>query len=342
MKTFEWSTPRTLEEAVRLLGGGAAAVKGADTGPFLLAGGQDLLTSMKEGIVQPSRVVNLKSVPGLGKIEDLGAKGLRIGALATIDDLSEHAAVKSRFPGLAEAAKAVASPQIRNLGTVGGNLCQRPRCWYFRLEHVVCLKKGGDTCYSASGENKYNSIFGEGPSYIVHPSDLAPMLVALGATVTIYGAKGERTIELEKFFTMPGQGDIKRENILAADEIVTRVDVPASAFAQKSSYLKFRERPSLDFAMSSAAVALAVGADGRIADARVVLGAVAPIPWRVPKAEAALKGQAANEAAFAKAAEAALEGATPLSQNEYKVPLTKTLVRRALAQAAGVAQAASR
>jgi xanthine dehydrogenase YagS FAD-binding subunit len=339
MKTFEWSAPKTLDEAVKLLGGGG---KDADAGPALLAGGQDLLTSMKEGIVQPNRVVNLKSVPGLGKIEDLGAKGLRIGALVTLDDLASNAAVAKSFPGLSEAAKAVASPQIRNVGTVGGNLCQRPRCWYFRLEHVVCLKKGGDTCYSASGENKYNSIFGEGPSYIVHPSDLAPMLVALGAAVTIYGPKGERSVELEKFFTMPGQGDIKRENILAADEILTRVDVPASAVAPKSTYLKFRERPSLDFAMSSVAAALAVGGDGRVSDARIVLGAVAPIPWRVPKAEAALKGQPANEASFAKAAEAALEGATPLSQNEYKVPLTKTLVRRALAQAAGVAKAASR
>ena len=332
MNAFEWSTPKTLDEAVKALG---AAAKDVDHAPQILAGGQDLLTSMKEGIVQPPRLVNLKGVPGLGKIEDLGAKGLRLGALVTIADLAENAIVRDRMPGLAEAAKNVASPQIRNLGTLGGNLCQRPRCLYFRLEHVVCLKKGGDTCYSASGENKYNAIFGEGPSYIVHPSDLAPMLIALGATATIYGAKGERTIELERFFTMPGEGDIRRENVLAAGEILTRVDVPASPVAKRSTYLKFRERPSLDFAMSSVAAAIDVGADGRIADARLVLGAVAPKPWRVPKAEAALKGQPANEASFAKAADVALEGATPLAQNEYKVPLTKTLVRRALAQAAG-------
>jgi xanthine dehydrogenase YagS FAD-binding subunit len=279
--------------------------------------------------------VNLKGVPGLDKIEDLGAKGLRIGALVTIADLHENAAVHSRFPGLAEAAKNVASPQIRNLGTVGGNLCQRPRCWYFRLEHVVCLKKGGDTCYAASGENKYNAIFGEGPSYIVHPSDLAPMLVALAATVTIHGGKGTRTIPIESFFTLPS-ADVRRENVLAADEIVTHVDVPASAYAKQSTYLKFRERPSLDFAMSSVAAALDVNA-GTIREARLVLGAVAPIPWRVPQAEAALKGQPANEATFAKAAEIALDGAAPLTKNEYKVPLTKTLVRRALAQAAGAA-----
>jgi xanthine dehydrogenase YagS FAD-binding subunit len=332
MKAFEWSTPRTLDEAVKALGASAPDV---DHGPQILAGGQDLLTSMKEGIVQPPRVVNLKGIPGLGKIEDLGPKGIRLGALVTLVELNENAIVRSRFPGLAEAAKAVASPQIRNLGTVGGNLCQRPRCWYFRLEHVVCLKKGGDTCYSASGENKYNAIFGEGPSYIVHPSDLAPMLIALGATATLYGPKGERTVELEKFFTMPGEGDIRRENVLTPGEILTRVDVPASAWAKRSTYLKFRERPSLDFAMSSVAAALDLGADGRINDARLVLGAVAPKPWRVPKAEAALKGQPATAASFAKAADIALEGATPLTNNEYKVPLTKTLVRRALAHAAG-------
>ena len=342
MKTFEYTSPASVEDAIKQLTPSDDPNVDVDLHPRPLAGGQDLVTTMKEYITQPIRVVNLKQIPNLGNIESDGKGGLKIGALVTLSQIEEHAEIAKNFPGLAEAAQSVASAQIRNLGTIGGNLCQRPRCWYFRLEHVVCLKKGGDTCYSASGENKYNSIFGEGPSYIVHPSDLAPMLVALGATVTIYGPKGERSVELEKFFTMPGQGDIKRENILAADEIVTRVDVPASAVAAKSTYLKFRERPSLDFAMSSVAAALAVGADGRISDARIVLGAVAPIPWRVPKAEAALKGQAANEASFAKAAEAALEGATPLSQNEYKVPLTKTLVRRALAQAAGVAKAASR
>jgi xanthine dehydrogenase YagS FAD-binding subunit len=332
MKTFEWSAPKTLDEAVRLLGAGAK-VKDPDERPHLLAGGQDLLTSMKEGIVRPPQVINLKSVPGLGTLTDLGPKGLRIGALVTLTELTENKAVRAAYPGLAEAAKSIASPQIQNLGTVGGNLCQRPRCWYFRLEHIVCLKKGGDTCYSASGENKFNAIFGEGPSYIVHPSDLAPMLVALGATITIYGPKGERTIPLEQFFILPTQ-DVRRENVLAADEIVTHVDVPASAFAKRSTYLKFKERPSLDFAMSSVAAALDLGADKRIREARLVLGAVAPIPWRVAKAEESLKGQAANEAAFTKAAEIALDGAAPLAQNEYKVPLTKTLVRRALAQAA--------
>lgn len=331
MKTFEWSTPRTLDEAVRLLSEGHA-VKDPNERPQLLAGGQDLLTSMKEGLVRPPRVINLKGVPGLDRIEDLRGKGVRIGALVTVAALAENAIVRDRFPGLAEAAQEVAVPQIRNLGTVGGNLCQRPRCLYFRLEHVVCLKKGGDTCYAASGDNKYNAIFGDGPSYIVHPSDLAPMLVALGALVTFQGSKGPRTIPLEQFFTLPNQGDVRRENVLAADEIVTHVEVPAAAWAKRSAYLKFRERPSLDFAMSSVAAALDLSG-GAIREARLVLGAVAPIPWRVPKAEAALKGRPANEATFARAAEIALEGAAPLAHNEYKVPLTKTLIRRALTKA---------
>jgi xanthine dehydrogenase YagS FAD-binding subunit len=327
MRAFEWTAPRTLAEAVRLLGADIADI---DERPRVMAGGQDLLTSMKEGLVRPPRLVSLRDIPGLDKIEDLGTRGLRIGALATLTEISESKAVLGRVPGLAEAAKSVGTPQIRNLGTLGGNLCQRPRCWYFRLKQVRCLKKGGDVCYSAGGENKYNAIFGDGPVYIVHPSDLAPMLVALGATATIHGPKGERAMPLETFFTVPGHGDIRRENVLTEDEVLTRIDIPGSPLLKRSTYLKFRERPSMDFAMSAVAAALDLGADGRITDARLVLGAVAPIPWRVPKAEAALRGQVPGESAFARAAELALEGASPLAQNEYKIPLTETLVRRAL------------
>ena len=183
-------------------------------------------------------------------------RGLTIGALVTLTELEEHAGVRKSFPGLAEAAHSIATPQIRNLGTVGGNLCQRPRCWYFRLEEVNCLKKGGSECYAASGENKYNAIIGGGPSYIVHPSDLAPMLLALGATVTVTGAAGKRVIPLDKFFTLPSEGNIRRENVLKNDDIITEINVPASPLAAKSTYLKFKERESLDFALASAAVAL--------------------------------------------------------------------------------------
>jgi xanthine dehydrogenase YagS FAD-binding subunit len=242
--------------------------------------------------------------------------------------------VRTGFPALAEAARSVASEQIRNLGTVGGNLCQRPRCPYFRLENIVCLKKGGSTCYAASGENKYNAILGGGPSYIVHPSDLAPVLVALGASARVAGPSGERTIPLESFFTLPSEGRIRRENVLENDEIITAVAVPASPFAARSTYLKFKERESQDFALSAVAAAVDLDAGGTVRGARIVLGGVAPIPWRASKAEQYLVGKKLSAPdALAEAARLALDGATPLSGNAYKIPLTRALVRRALAAA---------
>jgi len=244
--------------------------------------------------------------------------------------------VRSSFPGLSEAAHSVATPQIRNLGTVGGNLCQRPRCWYFRLEEVICLKKGGSECYAAKGENKYNAIIAGGPSYIVHPSDLAPMLLALGASVSVVGSQGKRVISLEKFFTLPSQGSIRRENVLANDEIITHILVPASTVAARSTYLKFKERESLDFALSSVAAAVQMQPDKTAKEVRIVLGGVAPIPWRVPAAEKFVVGKALSAEVLNEAARLALADAKPLEKNAYKVPLAQTLVRRALAKAANV------
>src|SRR3954466_16242487 len=196
MNTFEWMNVTTVAEAVNALKS-AATPPDPDEAPRPIAGGQDILTTMKEYITRPVRVVNLKSIRGLDRIESDGKGGLRIGALVTLAQIEENTIVHKSFPGLAEAAHSVATPQIRNLGTVGGNLCQRPRCWYYRLEEVVCLKKGGSECYAANGENKYNAILGGGPSYIVHPSDLAPMLLALGASVNVIGAAGKRVIPLD-------------------------------------------------------------------------------------------------------------------------------------------------
>jgi xanthine dehydrogenase YagS FAD-binding subunit len=335
VKAFEWVSPASVEEAVSLLKS-APTSRDVDEAARPLAGGQDLLTTMKDYLTRPVRVVNLKSIRGLDKIEGDGGKGLRVGALVTLAQVEEHAGIRRDFPGLAEAAHSVATQQIRNLGTVGGNLCQRPRCWYYRLEEAVCIKKGGSECFAATGENKYNAIFGGGPSYIVHPSDLAPMLVALGASVGVSGSDGRRTIPLEKFFTLPNEGSIRRENVLKNDEIITEVSVPASGFAARSTYLKFKERESLDFALSSVAAAVELGADKRVRQARIVLGGVAPVPWRVPKAEEFLKGKTLDAESLAGAARLALEGAEPLSKNAYKVPLTQTLVRRALAKAGGV------
>jgi xanthine dehydrogenase YagS FAD-binding subunit len=332
MKAFEWANPATIEEAVKLLNDETAI--DIDEAPRPIAGGQDLLTTMKEYSSQPSRVVNLKSIRGLNKLS-LDAKGLTIGALITLTELEEHQPTRKNIPGLVEAAHSIATPQIRNLGTVAGNLCQRPRCWYFRLEEVTCLKKGGDTCYSLTGENKYNAIFGGGPSYIVHPSDLAPMLVALGAQLNVTGPQGKQVIPLDKFFTLPSQGNLRRENVLKNDEIITEIFVPTSPLSARSTYLKFKERDSLDFAMSAVAVALQMNGKA-VKDVRIVLGGVAPIPWRVPDAEKFVIGKELTNDVLQEAGKIALARAEPLQNNAYKIPLTQTLVRRALAKAGGV------
>ncbi len=319
MKAFTLIQPRTLEDTLAAL---------AHENTKLLAGGQDLLTEMKEHLVEPERVVNLKGVAGLDRIE-LDAQGnARLGALVTIAALEQHAGLRERFPVLTEAATSVASPQIRSIGTLGGNLCQRPRCWYYRSENAKCLKKGGDECFSYGGMNKYNAILGGGPSYIVHPSDLAPALVALGAEVVLRSPRGERKLPIESFFVLPNV-DSKRENVLAPDEVLTAVNVPAPDAGSKSTYLKFRERGSFDFALSS--VALVLSRDGaRVKRARIALGGVAPVPWRALGSEKALEGREFHAESIEAAAKAAVEGAEPLGQNDYKIPLTRGLVARAL------------
>ena len=331
MKAFELVQPTTLDAAVELLPG-PRDVKTRDR-VKLLAGGQDLLGELKEYLVQPEQVVDLKRIGGLDALE-VGADGsLRIGALVTLSRLESEPSVRSRFAAIAEAAGAVGSVQIRNQATVGGNLCQRPRCWYYRHEQALCIKKGGSECFAYGGLNKYNAILGGGPSYIVHPSDVAPALVACGATATIRGKKGERTLELERFFTLPSEGSILRENVLAPDEILTRIDVPAMA-GWTSTYLKFRERSSYDFALSAVALALRMEA-GVVREARLVLGGVAPIPWRCDKAEAALAGKKIDAATCRAAGEAALAGAEALRHNGYKIPLTQGLITKALRKLAG-------
>jgi xanthine dehydrogenase YagS FAD-binding subunit len=327
MKSFEWANATSVDSAVKLLA--EVKVEQDEETPRPMSGGQDLLTTMKERIVTPRRVVNLKTIQGLDGITGDATKGVKIGATAKLSDIETHPEITKSFPGLAQAAHSVATPQLRNQATIGGNLCQRPRCWYFRLPYVICLKKGGDTCYSEKGENKYNAILGGGPSFIVHPSDLATMLTALDATISINGPKGAKDVPIGKFFVLPSE-NVAYENILQDAEIVTQVSIPATAFAAKSAYVKFKERNSLDFAMAAAAAAADIGPDGRVREARIVLGGVAPIPWRVPKAEASLVGQPLNDDTIRNASELALDGAKPLEKNAYKVPLTKALVRRAL------------
>ncbi len=335
MKDFELLTPRTLARAIELLPQGRGADRDAVR---LLAGGQDLLTEMKDHLVEPATLVNLKALPDLDAIE-VGADGaVRIGALARLVDLEEHAELFGVHRALVEAAGSIASPQIRSRATLGGNLCQRPRCWYYRNEHTVCIKKGGPECFSFSGQSKYNAILGGGPSYIVHPSDMAPALVARDASVTLHGPRGERRLELDRFFTLPSEGSILRENVLAADEVLTGIEVPAppgGADRWRTTYLKFKERESYDFAIG--AVALAVALDGdRIEDCRLVLGAVAPVPWRSLAGEDALRGKRLDDEAALAAGEAALAGAKPLEHNGYKIALTKGLIRQAVARLASV------
>jgi xanthine dehydrogenase YagS FAD-binding subunit len=327
MKAFELVNPTTLEQALEAL---PSAREGKRDSVKLIAGGQDLLTELKEHLVEPEKLVNLRNVAGLDQLNVDASGALDVGALVTIAQLEELPSKDERLACLKQAAGSIASVQIRNVGTVGGNLCQRPRCWYYRHEQAVCIKKGGSECFSYGGMNKYNAILGGGPSYIVHPSDLAPALVALGAEVTIRGKKGERTVALEQFFTLPSEGSVLRENVLQPDEVLTRVHVPAASGAGwKSTYLKFKERGSYDFALVSVALALRQEG-GTIKEARLVLGAVAPIPWRCTKAEQALVGRKIDAETCALAGKLALEGAQVLTYNGYKVPLAQGLITKAL------------
>jgi xanthine dehydrogenase YagS FAD-binding subunit len=326
MKSFELLSPSTLERALALLPSSKNAAERDAT--RVMAGGQDLLGELKEHLVEPERVVNLKRIPGLERILFDAQKGLELGALATIASVAEHADIRARYPVLAQAAESIASVQIRNVGTVGGNLCQRPRCWYYRHELAPCLKKGGTECFSYAGLNKYNAILGGGPSYIVHPSDLAPALACLGADVVLTRQGGERVLPIEQFFTLPAEGDVTRETVLASDELVTRVRVPPARSGWRSTYVKFKERGSYDFAL--AAVALAAEFDGAtIREMRLVLGGVAPVPWRCASAEKLAAGRKNDAASWAAIGEEALRGAEPLRYNAYKIPLAKGLIAQA-------------
>jgi xanthine dehydrogenase YagS FAD-binding subunit len=323
MNRFEWTNARSINEAIAQLNGSAA----------IKAGGIDLLDRLKEGLDAPSRLVNIRSIKGLdGVIEDAKA-GLRIGPLVTLAGLDANRIVRRRYTALADAAGHAATPQIRNVATIGGNLLQRPRCWYYRQEEFNCRKKGGDRCFAIEGENQYHAIFGNNLCAIVHPSALATALIALGARIELTGPKGKRWIELEKFFITPEQ-DVRRENSIAADELITEIQVPTLPAQARSVYLKQGEKESFDWPIADVAVVLNC-ARGRCEQASIVLGAAAPIPLRARKAEAVLSGRVVNEESAREAARAAIQGATPLSENAYKLPIFETLLRRAILAASG-------
>ncbi len=323
MKSFENIDVKSVKEAVGLLQKYNNEKKSA----VVVGGGSEYLQLMKVRVATPDYLLNLKTIPGLSYIKE-ETSGFRIGALTTLTEIEEHKGVQEKLLFLSQAAGEAASPQIRNAGTVAGNLCQRPFCWYFRSASHNCLRKGGEVCYTVAGDSRYHAILGAGPSYIVHPSDLAPALVALDARIKIAGPAGEKTIPLEKFFVLP-QVNYRRENILGPAEIVTEIQVPLPKAGSKGFYHKVRERQAWDHAIVSIATVVQSGG-GAVRDARVVLGGVAPVPWRAPKAEEFLRGKKMDEAAAQKAGEIALDGAKPLKDNVYKVGLAKSLVERAL------------
>jgi xanthine dehydrogenase YagS FAD-binding subunit len=291
-----------------------------------VGGGSDLLGLVKERIVEPDVLVNLKTIKGLDQVKQT-ASGVTIGGLVTLDNLSRHPLIRSQYAVLAEAAETVATPQIRNVGTLAGNVCQRPWCWYFR-NGFPCYKNGGNTCFSFGGENQFHAIFGGGPSYIVHPSDTAVALVALDAKFRIVIPSGERVLPAADFFALPQQNPAS-ENVLGEGEVLAEIQLPGARPAVRSTYHKIMDREAWTHAVVSAAIVLEMDKDV-CRSARIVLGGVAPIPWRLPAVERMLTGERITEALAVKAAETALEGAKPLAKNGYKVPLTKGVVRRTL------------
>jgi xanthine dehydrogenase YagS FAD-binding subunit len=323
LPSFAYARPKTVTEALKQLQG----EKGRP-----LAGGTDLLGCLRDRVLTAPALVSLKELSPLRGIEETADGGLRIGALVTVAELAADERVRSRYVALAEAAASVASPQLRNQGTVGGNLCQKPRCWYYRGD-FHCLRKGGEFCYAAAGENASHCIFGGEPCYIVHPSDTAPAFGALGAQLRIVGPKGTRDVPLQGFHVLP-KDDVHRETILEPGELLSEVRLPAPAAGLRSTYRKVRARASWDFALVGAALALRMEG-GTVREARVFLSGVAPVPWRSEAAEKALTGQRLEATVIDRAAEAATEGAEPLEQNAYKVPLLRGLMQERLAVLAG-------
>ena len=321
MRAFEYISPQSRAQAVSLLGSSWGNTE-------ILAGGTDLLALMKDDVLTPKRVVNIKDIKDLRGVS-LTAQGLRVGASTLLADLADDANVKRSYPALAEAVMEAASPQIRNMATIGGNLCQRPRCWYFRNGLGLLANANGKDLV-AEGENRYHAILGnDGPAKFVSPSTIVPILIAYGAKIRLEGPSGKRELALEKFFVIPKSED-EREHDLRPNELITELVFPPATNI-KAAHYEIRQKEAFDWPLAVAAVALNTAAKS----ARVVLGHVAPVPWPSPEAEQALAGQSINADTAQKAAEAALQNAKPLSQNAYKVQLARVAVKRAILKAAG-------
>ena len=314
---FEWTNARSIDDAIGQLNDKAIPK----------AGGVDLMDRLKEGLDAPSRLVNIRTIPGLDYVKEESG-WLRIGPMVTLAAIAEHPVIRKRYIALADAALNAATPQIRNIATVGGNLLQRPHCWYFRSDQFHCLRKGGDRCFAQDGENEYHAIFDNDVCAVVHPSAAACALTAMGAKVEVKGKRGTREIALDDLFVRP-ETDITREHVLNPGELLTEIRVPAPSDATRSAYTKVGQKESFDWPLAEVAVVLELRG-GVVNKASIVLGAVAPVPWRATAAEKALAGNPLTEQTAREAATAAMRGATPLSQNAYKIPMFEAVVRRTI------------
>lgn len=316
---FDYVRAKSLKEALQHL---------SSKGSRVHAGGTDLLGCLRDGIFEAKKIVSLSRLNDLNGIREMKDGGLRIGSLTPLTEIADHKIVKERYPALAKGASEVASPQLRNQGTIGGNLCQKPRCWYYRGD-FHCLRKGGNQCYAYKGENQYHCLFGSGKvCYVVHPSDTAPALVAYDATVRVTGPGGTKSVSVAKFHVLPGN-DVEKETILKPNEIVTEILLPPSPQGLRSSYRKVRARQSWDFALVGVALSLKLK-DGLVERSRVVMSGAAPIPWRCQDVEDFVVNKRLDAATVARAAEIAVKNAEPLEHNSYKVPLFRGVIEEEL------------
>jgi xanthine dehydrogenase YagS FAD-binding subunit len=315
---FNYVRPSTINEALAVLNDRPALIHG---------GGTDLMGCFRDGIVRSDTVVSLSAIKEIKGISKASDGGLRIGALTTVADVASAEPIASSYTALAQAASEVASPQLRNQGTIAGNLCQRPRCWYYRGD-FDCIRKGGEICYAYEGDNRYHCIFGGDVCYIVHPSDTAPALAALGAVCRISGPATSRSVAVESLHVAPTE-DPGRETVLDPDEILTEIVLPAPPSGLRSSYRKVRTRGAWDFAIAGVALAIVFDSD-TVRSARIFLSGAAPVPWRAKGAEEAIVGTTLDDQSIARAAMATVAGAEPLTHNGYKVPLFEGLMKEQL------------
>jgi len=323
MQKFEYASPVTKEAAVELLGNSWGETE-------VLAGGTDLLSLMKDFIVTPKRVVNIKNIPELRGVMTPRNGSARIGALATLEELIDR--LGNGFPAITDAAKGITSPQIRNMGTVGGDLCQRPRCWYYRAGFGLLPKDESGEPLVPNGDNRYHAILGnDGEAKFVNASSLAPAFIALAAKIQVFGPKGAREIDADKFFATP-KSNGERETVLASNEIVTGVMIPSTLGVRSATY-EVRMREALDWPLAAASVAMKLSGK-KVTSARVVMGHVAPVPWNASAAAEFLVGKTVTEDVAAEAGKIAVADAKALSRNSYKIQLAQVAVKRAILEAA--------